>query len=148
MNRCPGKEREVVLSYLESRFGLPKKLFSAFQLYLSAKGRIFLGPLVPESISLLSVGLGIARRSPSGAVKPSTAVLQLFGQHITKSKIELSREQAVLYLSGESFPIEPSVADGYVLLTYKSQPLGCGLLKAGQLKNMLPKARRQVVQFL
>ncbi len=163
MTHCTGKEREVVLSYLESRFGLQPSLFSSFQFTLSAKGRVFLGPLVPESVSPLSVGIGIARLSPSGAVKPSTAFLQLFGRHITKGKIELSREQAAIYLSGESFPLNTKAEEGYVLLTYNNQPLGCGLLKSSAasgregnqahprdatLKNMLPKARRQVVQFM
>lgn len=139
--------KETVLAYLESRFGLSQTLFSGFQFYSSAKGRIFLGPVLPQ-LPFLSAGLLIARISPVGTIKPTTAFLQLFGRHITKNKVELSREQALLYLSGESFPIETTEADGYVLLTCRQQPLGCALLKNGQVKNMLPKARRMDVRFL
>ena len=146
MIQCPAKEKEAVLSYLEGRFGLSGNLFAAFSWYAGSKGRVFLGPAAPH-VTSLSAGLGIARLSPTGAVKPSTTILQLFGQHITKNKVALSKEQAVLYLSGESFPIE-TPEEGYVLVIYNNIPLGCALLKAGRLKNMLPKARRSAVQFL
>ena len=40
------------------------------------------------------------------------------------------------------------VTDGYVILKYKNFFLGCGLLKEGKLKNMIPKAKRIRVDLL
>jgi NOL1/NOP2/fmu family ribosome biogenesis protein len=138
-----------VLDYFEERFGISRKLFREFSLYSDQKGRVFLAPknLAAEGIAV-SVGMQIARIGNS--IKPSTNLLQLFGRHATRNALSVTKEQAVAYAKGDDIklPTKPEkVSDGYVLLKYLGYPLGCGLLKEGQIKNVLPKARRMNVKF-
>jgi len=104
------------------------------------------------------VGMQIARIGNS--IKPSTNLLQLFGRHATRNVLSVTKEQAVAYAKGDdiklstqkeslksALPASFQVSDGYVLLKYLDFPLGCGLLKGSQIKNVLPKARRMNVKF-
>lgn len=143
-----GNQREAVLGYLEERFGIGQQHFSGFGLYMGSKGRVFLGPKrIPGPATPVSVGILIARIS--GSVKPSTNLLQLFGRHATRNVMELSKDEAIRYLNGEDLRVsEKKVTDGYVLLQYLEFPLGCGMLKKGVIKNMLPKAKRMQPKFL
>ena len=160
-----------VLKWIEDRFGIPRKLFSRFSLYSDQKGRVFLAPknLAAEGIAV-SVGMQIARiesrlKAEHGGksqshetevppsffrLKPSTNLLQLFGRHAARNALSVAKEQAVAYAKGDDIKLSQKpagVSDGYVLLKYLGCPLGCGLLKEGQIKNVLPKARRMNVKF-
>jgi NOL1/NOP2/fmu family ribosome biogenesis protein len=73
----------------------------------------------------------------------------MFGKHAKKNFIELSKEDAVRFIRGEDMDTKPEgVEDGYVILKYEGVPLGCGLLKEGHIKNMVPKAKRLEVEFI
>ncbi len=143
----PG-QREMVLGYLEDRFGIDRRHFSGFEFYLASKGRLFLGPKsIPGRLKPVSVGILVARIGKT--VKPSTNLLQLFGRHASRSIVDLSREQALSYLKGEDLRVtDNKTTDGYVLLNYLDFPLGCGMLKNSIIKNMLPKAKRIEAKFL
>lgn len=56
-------------------------------------------------------------------------------------QIELNKEQAKLYLSGNSFQIDSH--DGIVLLTYLNNHLGFGKITKGRLNNKYPKGLRR-----
>lgn len=141
-------QREMVLGYLEDRFGIDRKHFSDFEFYMASKGRVFLGPKsIPGRLKPVSVGILVARMS--GSVKPSTNLLQLFGSHASRGIVDLSKEQALRYTRGEDLRLtDNKTTDGYVLLKYLDFPLGCGMLKNSIIKNMLPKAKRIEAKFL
>jgi NOL1/NOP2/fmu family ribosome biogenesis protein len=143
----PG-QREMVLSYLEERFGIDRRHFSDFEFYMASKGRVFLGPKgIPGRLKPVSVGILVARMS--GSVKPSTNLLQLFGRHASRSIVSLPKEQALRYLRGEDLKLtDGGATEGYILLKYLDFPLGCGMLKKGIVKNMLPKAKRIEAKFI
>ena len=141
-------QREMVFGYLEDRFGIDRKHFSGFEFYMASKGRVFLGPKsIPGRLKPVSVGILIARMG--GSVKPSTTLLQLFGRHASRSIADLPKEQALRYIRGEDLRLtDNGITDGYILLKYLDFPLGCGMLKKGIVKNMLPKAKRMEAKFL
>lgn len=56
--------------------------------------------------------------------------------------VALSREDALLYQSGETLPC-PETLSGYALPTYAGLPLGFGKASNGQLKNHYPKGLRR-----
>lgn len=137
-------------SYMEERFGISRSHFREFGIYSDQKGRVFMAPkkLAAEDIAI-TVGMQIARTGK--AIKPSTNFLQAFGRHAGKGILPLAKEQAVAYARGEDIKVHArpdGISDGYVLLKYLDFPMGCGLLKDGQIKNVLPKARRMQVKFL
>jgi 16S rRNA C967 or C1407 C5-methylase (RsmB/RsmF family) len=57
--------------------------------------------------------------------------------------LELSKEEALLYESGQELSVSSSLADGLVILTYQSLRLGFGKKLGKKVKNYLPKGLRQ-----
>ncbi len=143
-----------VLDYLEQRFGLDKSLFLEYSFYLGVKDRLYLGPRSDRAdmngMRVATVGLMVARADEH--IKPTTNLLQVFGRRIAKSVIDLDKEKAGKFVSGEDIILTPSeiglVSEGYVLLRYLGIPLGCGHLKDRAIKNMLPKAKRLKLRFI
>ncbi|HSB47477.1 MAG TPA: hypothetical protein VLD37_05665 [Candidatus Bilamarchaeum sp.] len=147
--RTPEQTQKDVLKYLDERFGLEAGIFKEHRLYLASKERVYLGPrFVPDDRRIATLGILIARASSS--IKPTTNLFQLFGGRITRNFIPLSRDDAIAFARGDDLKLaaKPDAGDGYVLLKYGDIPLGCGLLKAGAIKNMLPKAKRLEMRFL
>jgi len=147
----PEGTKEKVFSYLEERFGLGRSLFDDYGLYMASKGRIYLGPRrVPDLPKIATIGLLVAR--VTGAVKPSTNLLQALGKQVTRNIVDATREQAIVYARGTDFKPDSSavsgITDGYVLVRYEGASLGCGLLQKGMVKNMLPKAKRLELKFI
>lgn len=140
-----------VLEYLEKRFGLDRSIFAEHSFYIASKGRIYLGPKhAIGSPRIVTLGLLIARAD--GSIKPTTNLLQIFGRSVTRNALNLEKGQAIAYAKGEDIKVDKTqhadVSDGYVLLKYGNHPLGCGLIKSGVIKNMLPKAKRLEIKFL
>lgn len=146
----PPPKPDRLYDYLEARFGIPKNSFEGYCLYLGSKNKIYLGPKsAPDKLKIICIGISIARMD--GGIKPTTNLFQVFGNLVTANFVELGLEQAMEYVKGGDLTIleqKPSVSDGYVLLRYQSNNLGCGLLKNGIVKNMLPKARRMKLNYL
>ena len=151
-NEAPPQEtRATVLDYLEERFGLSPEVFNGFGLYMASKGRVYLGP--EKAIGkprIVCIGMTIARLS--GAVKPSSNLIQLFGRQMRKNIIKLEKKEAISYAKGEDLALGPErlhgISPGYVALAYLGVPLGCGMLKDGLVRNMLPKAKRVELKFI
>jgi NOL1/NOP2/fmu family ribosome biogenesis protein len=148
---CSVNDKSLTLEYLERRYGLVPELLADFEFYASANGRVILGPKeIDPCLSPDTAGLLIARIG--NTVKPTTNLLQLLGEHITRNFVTLDRDKAALYIKGLDLEVNAAeigdTVEGYVLLRYLAFPLGCGLLKGTHIKNMLPKARRLDIRFL
>lgn len=139
---------DEVLGYLEDRFGIVRARLAPFRLYLGSKGRIFIGPKqIPPKVNPVTIGILAFRTGNS--IKPTSNLIQIFGDSINRNTIELSKEQAKAYIRGEDLMgMATDSTDGYVVLTHLSKPLGIGMLKGGDIRNMLPKARRQETRFI
>jgi NOL1/NOP2/fmu family ribosome biogenesis protein len=141
---------EHLYSYLETRFGIGKEVFDGYRLYLGSKNQIYLGPkCAVDKLKIACIGISIARMDST--IKPTTNFFQIFGELATKNALDLTSEQAVEYVKGNDLTVRTTatnVSDGYVLLMYKGNSLGCGLLKSGIIKNMLPKAKRMKLSYI
>ena len=145
------KEKEAVLEFLETRFGIEKSVFSGMEFLDNGKGRVFIlgktaaGFAVKEKIACIS--LPFVRLE--GKIKPTSVMIQSFGKHVKKNVLTLGKQEAKEFTEGFDLTIKNhGCSDGYVILRYKDYSLGCGLLKGNNLKNMLPKAKRMPVEFL
>ena len=147
MRKCSNQEKKLIFKHLEEKFGIDKKIFKGFELYMATRGRVFLGPkTIVKKLPIISLGFLILR---FGHIKPTTNFFHMFGKHVKKNYLEVTREQAISYIRGEDLDLkEKNGLEGYVLVKYGQFPLGCGLVKEGKLKNMLPKAKRLNVKFL
>ena len=147
---CSETEKDQVIVYLSERFGMASELFSSWEFYSGSKGRIILGPKdINPALRPDTAGLLIARIAKT--VKPSSNLLQLFGTHVSRNAISLSRENTMRFVRGEDLSLSPeesaTATEGYVLLRFAHYALGCGLLKDGRIKNMLPKAKRVGLKY-
>ena len=147
--KSPEQIQKDVLEYLDKRFGLGEDVFKKHRFYLASKGRLFLGPKwVPDDRKIVTVGILAGRAGNS--IKPTTNLLQAFGNRVSRNFIELDRERTIQFARGQDLALDDAggATDGYVLLRYKNTQLGCGLLRGRSVRNMLPKAKRLDVSFL
>lgn len=151
MNRCSEELIARVMGYLSERFGIPIELFEGRVFYQRPGGRVYMGPNDKiEGVAADSAGILIARVHRT--VKPSSCLLQLFGSHVTRNGIILTREQALACVAGKDVMVHARQLEGarpgYVLLTYGDIALGCGLLRDTTIHNVLPKATHLDLAYL
>lgn len=150
MKKVKRNDLERVFLYLEERFGIKRTVLESYDFRVSTKGKIFLSNRFPRTDTnpVLNLGLPFARISRSGVIKPTSVFIQLFGRHARKGVVSLDKEQAKRFASGRDPEIGTDVSRGYVIVRYGKYDLGCGHLKEGVLKNMLPKGKRMNVELL
>jgi NOL1/NOP2/fmu family ribosome biogenesis protein len=93
----------------------------------------------PLRLETLGLRLMSLREDPW---KPTTYALQLFGGYARKNKVDLSPDQARIFISGTSQEMIAEVDEGYVVVTFQGGVLGCGLCLHGLLVSQIPKERR------
>ena len=116
--------------------GLPRANAQFGEFLLSAPD---LPPL--KGIKVLRAGIQL------GALKgkvfaPDHALAMALPPNSVIPTLPLTREQALLYQSGETLPC-PDALTGYALPTYAGLALGFGKASGGQLKNHYPKGLRR-----
>lgn len=135
-----------VLEYFMERFGIDPSNFDDYGLYMGSRGRVFLGPKkLIDKPPVVAPGILVARVSET--IKPTSNFIQLFGRLASRNVVRLNREQARNFAMGSDLDVPPG-SDGYVIVSYGKEPLGCGLLKGREIKNLLPKAKRQELKYL
>lgn len=151
-------DRDRVVEALADRFGIDRALLESFSFYAPADERVVAGPPeVPEPLDPVIGGLAVARLH--GQVKPTTDFLQAYGRHVTRNAVVLGREAARAFVAREDLAVdrddvdigagedEEETTDGWVLVRYRDDrdgrvfELGCGLLKEGTLRSVVPKGR-------
>ncbi len=145
------KARDAMLEFLEKRFGMESSAFDGLELMENGKGRVFVmnrpAAVFALGNNVMSASLPFMRLG--GSPKPTSVMLQAFGHLARGNCIELDARKAKEFMEGFDVSVEGhGCSDGYVILRYEGRPLGCGLLKGNEVKNMLPKAKRMQVDFL
>lgn len=133
------------LKFLKERFGIPEPAFEGLQIV--EVGDLWVA--TPEAAQFRSRyvkrrGIRLARVHKKG-YKLTTAAMQLFGRYATRNRIELSEEDLPRFLRGEDLRLETvpeGVEPGQVIVTYRGDVIGSGLLQGNKLKNQIPKGRR------
>lgn len=145
------KVREAMLEFLEKRFGIESSAFAGLEFMDNGKGRVF---AMNREAAIFALGNNVMSTSLpfmrlDGAAKPTSVMLQVFGRLAKSNVIELDRQKAKEFTEGFDIAVKNhGCTDGYVTLKYQDYPLGCGLLRGNEIKNMLPKAKRMCVEFL
>ena len=138
----PDRQRQELLSYFETRFGIPYPVFESFALLDRGKVYALLSGLAPAeaicSLKLQGAGLPILRKMPTH-LKPTTAAIQRFGPHATKHIVDMTADQVRELLQAGVMAYHTPLDSGYVILRQAGHVLGCGLLTPGQLRSLIPK---------
>ncbi len=134
--------RDEVIVYFETRFGVSPSFFSAFS-FEERKGEIWAttAPCSPDLSTLRPSGLRIMRRMPH-AFKPTSLFLRVLNTRITASRIEIERLDLLRQLLlGQTS--DTSLTEGFVAISFRGDLLGCGVIKNGKLRALLPVQKRK-----
>ncbi|MCK4968542.1 MAG: hypothetical protein KAS12_05785 [Candidatus Aenigmarchaeota archaeon] len=139
------KKKKELTKQLDERFGISKNVFNDYH-FIENEEKFWICSLDTTTIdfkNLRTEGIGMLFARKGLALKPTTNMIQLFGNHATKNVVELDEEQKNKFLSGlDISELDANVDSGYVIVKYKNDSLGCSLYKEGTLKNQIPKAKR------
>jgi hypothetical protein len=124
-------ERRLLFSYLEERFGIPEQTFADFDLFSRRKSWWLLRKTtrvaLPVRLKVSQVGLK-AFDKVGKYLKPATRMVQLFGDHAKKGVYLLSEIELEKLLRAEPLEVKSPIDDGFLLLRFREQVLGVGLL--------------------
>jgi NOL1/NOP2/fmu family ribosome biogenesis protein len=139
--------RALILKYLRDRFGIPKKIFSDYSFIIKGEKIWIVARDVLEKdlegLKIESIGLLFGRYfERQKRFKPTTNALQIFGKYATKNVVELNEKEKNQYIRGYDLEKELNLEEGYVIIKFKNDMLGCGLYREGKIKNQIPKARK------
>lgn len=137
------KELKPILALLKEQWGFEQTLNYAF--ILSDKERIYIINRAVEMIDfsklrINSLGLYFAEFR-NNELRLSIEGAQLIGTHATKNVVEINHDELKQWLRGEDLEKQSDV-QGFVIIKYGNDFLGCGKIKEGKLLNFVPKARR------
>ena len=146
------KELKIMLSRLSSQFGIENtKFLNKFLFLKNHKKKIFITTKSEKDNKLRikraeKAGIYFGTINKDESIRLSLEGSQIIGKVATKNIMDLEHPQAENWLKGYDFDI-PKVEDGYYLLRYKGDFLGCGLIRINKLYNFLPKTRRLKVLY-
>ena len=134
--------KDEILIYFETRFGVARELLAplCFQAYHDEIWAA--SACLPDGISARRpTGLRILRRIQSD-LKPTSSFLQLLGERITTSRVDLpdigTLKQLLLGVA-----IVTCAPDGFVAISFCGDVLGCGVVKEERLRALIPTGRRK-----
>jgi hypothetical protein len=84
-------------------------------------------------------------------IKPTTRMIQIFGNAATKARLDINIRQLQLLLNEDMIPTDLDMEMGYVILTLgKTNILGLGFYSQGQVRSEIPKKelRRNIIFFV
>ena len=135
------RETREVIGILNEHFG---SNFSTDCILLeNNKRRMFLlnrdyGKIDEKKLRINNMGLYFCTRERDGFR------LSLEGSQLINPKKNfylVTKEQAVKWISGESIKTDQTDLEGYVIVKYNGDIIGCGKFKQGEILNAVPKER-------
>jgi len=79
-------------------------------------------------------------------VKPTTRLIQLFGRHALRNKVDISSEDVNKLAKGGHISSDMEINNGYIILSFKAAVIGLGLLIEGRITSQIP--RRDLISFV
>jgi NOL1/NOP2/fmu family ribosome biogenesis protein len=144
------KEVKKILLLLRERFGCEPDF--DFGMLKSSSGKLY---IVTKEISKLDykkfrisrTGIYFAdyeEKFKNNKIRLSIEGAQIIGAIANKNVLEIEESQLRKWFFGEDLAIKnaSNVSNGFVILKYNNDFVGCGLLKQGVLKNYVPRERR------
>lgn len=143
-------EGRVVEDYFFERFGISPEVFRGYSFFESTKSIwTCSATMKPALLGLKRIeypGIRIIRKLKGHIFKPTTYALQLLADRATKNIIVLDRVQTLQLLKEGKIKIDTASADnGYVIIRYQKDILGCGFYREGLLKGQFPRGRAEAM---
>lgn len=134
--------RTEVLAFFETRFGVNDALDGLH--FIERNDELWATSACPPPglDAERPAGLRILRRQPRG-LKPTSVVLMLLGDRITRSRVDVDRDELRDLLLGQRIRTDTPIDDGPVALVHRGDVIGCGRLARGELRALIPTGRRR-----
>ena len=91
-----------------------------------------------QSVRILSAGIEIGEQKGKDLIPAEPLALSTALNPARFPAVELERDEAIRYLRKESLVLPPEVERGFVLLTYRQQPLGFVKNLGNRSNNLYP----------
>lgn len=126
---------------MEERFGIPTGFFDGYLLLKRGKSWWLLrkSPNLEcvEGLKVATVGLR-AFQKIGPFIKPTTRMIQIFGKMATKATFKIDEEDLSNLMAGQAIAADLELENGYLILYFKDQVLGLGLLINKQIRSQIP----------
>jgi NOL1/NOP2/fmu family ribosome biogenesis protein len=135
-------DRQAVVSYLENRFGIPRRRFDAYLLFERGKVIRMLKctALLEQGANLKIAVAGMkAFHRIRDYIKPTTRFIQVFGKEATRAVIPVREKDMRRLVLGDPLLLREDMENGYVILGMEGRPIGLGLCIDGLVKSQIPK---------
>lgn len=139
--------RREVVEWWDERFDLPPETFGRYTFWEKGAGKIWaFAAELPSPVEIETLGMAVLRTRQEHW-KPTTEAVQRWGEHASRNVIELSREQARRFVTGEDQELAWDGDWGYLIAAHEfagePTPLGVGLYVHGELRSQIPKGRQR-----
>jgi NOL1/NOP2/fmu family ribosome biogenesis protein len=140
------KEKAEIVEQLTSQFGI-KNVFGILSMRGQERLFLFQGNFTEKQIQKLEQTAPVERagiyfaKLIDGSVRLSIEGTQILKNQITKNIFELGDDQLELWMKGNELNIK-SGKNGFVIMKYKDNFLGCGKASENKITNFIPKNRR------
>ncbi len=135
---------DEVAAFFSSRFGVAREVSEQLT-FTERGGEEIWATTAPTPIGIASsrpAGVRALRRMPRG-LKPTSVFLSLLGDRITSGRMEIEDVNAMKrLLLGQ--PV-PCTLDGYVAISFRGDVLGCGAVRDGKARALIPTHKRRVL---
>jgi len=135
--------REEALRFFEQRFGVPRESLADLT-FIEGREEIWACSSVPPPGIEPDRPSGVrALRRQTDGLKPTSAFLIALGDRITASRVDLDADGLRRVLLGQRIPSPSRQSDGYGALCFRGDVIGCGKVRGGSLKGLIPTGRRR-----
>ena len=136
------EQKNHLFQYYEVRFGIPQ-VEMAKHIFLTRGDSIWICSKEIDInflklVEFERVGLRCCRWT-HGLFKPTTHFVQLMCSHIKKSRIEINKKQLLAFLRREPFRTDQTCDQGYIVVSFEKQVIGCARYKNGEVFSEFPK---------
>ncbi|MFB6159326.1 MAG: hypothetical protein ABEJ95_06775 [Candidatus Nanohalobium sp.] len=137
----PGSQNKAEI-YLTDRFGVSREVNLE-----KINGDYWLTSTEKTGLETETRGIRAVRDMDIG-LKPTTYLLQVLQNEITRNTVEISEEELFSLEEGEMIERELE-SKGYVALKFRDRVIGCGFYMDGLVSSRIPEGRfRELVDFI
>lgn len=131
---------EKASEYLEERFGVKIEEIEGLDLR-EVSGDVWLKSGSDSELEAETFGIRAVRFMDIG-LKPTTYVLQLFGDRISTNRVEVDEREFITLLNGDMIEREME-SKGYVAIVYEGRVYGCGFYMDELVSSRIPEGRAE-----
>ena len=103
-----------------------------------------------KNLKVNSIGLYFGRLKRNEKIKLSLEGAQLVGKKATKNLVEIDENELISFLQGfnvKKFKEKNAELNNFVVVKFKEDIVGIGILRSGYIENLLPKSRRIYIEI-